>query len=69
MYDNENGVYLRPAEVMNQESSPKEPPKEPPAPPPTEPKEVPATKTFTEAPVREAEPPEPPPHEKNNNLV
>ena len=45
MYDNENGVYLKSVEVVNQESSSKEPP----APPSTEPKDVPATKRFTEA--------------------
>ena len=45
MYDNENSVYLKSVEVVNQKSPPKEPPKES---PPTKPKEAPGKK-FTEA--------------------
>jgi len=45
MYDNENSVYLKSVEVVNQESQPKEQPKEQ---PPTEPKKAPGEK-FTEA--------------------
>ncbi len=44
MYDNENSVYLKSVEVVNQESQPKEQPKEQ----PTEPKKAPGEK-FTEA--------------------
>ena len=61
MYDNENGVYLKSVEVVNQESLPKEPPKEPPpAPPPTEPKEAPEKKFTEAAPLRKSKDTQPP---------
>lgn len=56
MYDNETGVYLRPAKVVNEKSKPSPKPATQPS---KQPKEAPATKRFTEAPVRKAEPPKP----------
>ena len=61
MYDNENGVYLKSVEVVNQESPPKEQPKEPlPAPPPTEPKEAPGKKFTEAAPLKKSRDPREP---------
>ena len=53
MDDNENGVYLKSEEDVNEKSKPS--PK-PATQPQKQPKEAPATKRFTEVPVRKAAP-------------
>ena len=56
MYDNENGVYLKSVEVVNQESQPKEPRTEP----RTEPKKAPGEKTTEATPLRKSAGPQDP---------
>ena len=51
MYDNENGVYLKSVEVVNEKSKPSPKPATQPS---KQPKEAPATKRFTEAPGKKA---------------
>ena len=57
MYDNENGVYLKSVEVVNEKSKPSPKPATQPS---KQPKEAPATKRFTEAPVRKSTGPKDP---------